>query len=428
MLQKVKIEFPEKLSGLFQPKRYKILYGGRGGGKSWGVARALLVLGSKKKIRILCAREFQNSISDSVHKLLSDQIHEMELEDFYEILQTSIKGKNGTEFLFSGIRHNASKLKSFEAIDIAWLEEAQNVSKSSWEILIPTIRAEGSEIWVTFNPEFEEDETYQRFVKNSPANALVLKVNWDDNPWFPEVLKQEMEALRLRDEDAYLNIWEGHCRQILEGAVYAKELRDAQVFEHIKKVPYLPTVPVSVFADIGWADSTSLWFMQKVGFEYRALRSYQNSQQPWHHYLQYIQAQGYILDTIWLPHDARAKSLGTGISIEELTRKAGYKVRIVPQLSIEDGINAVRTIFPLIYFDEDNCEDGLRSLRRYHYEVDTSSGEFSRRPKHDAASHAADGLRYFAVSTSEKPEKNLPKPKTIQLSRHGLGNTAAWMK
>lgn len=424
----MRMQFPKKLEPLFSPKRYKILYGGRGGGKSWGVAKALLTMGTQEKMRILCAREFQNSIGDSVHKLLSDQIIEMKLEHFYEVLQASIKGKNGTEFLFSGIRHNASKLKSYEAIKIVWCEEAQNITKPSWEILIPTIRAEDSEIWVTFNPELEEDETYQRFVKHPPVNALVLKVNWNDNPWFPTVLRQEMDALRIRDEDAYLNIWEGHCRQTLEGAIYAKELREAQQHKRIMRVPYVPTLPVHVFCDLGWADNTCLWFVQKVGFEYCIIRAYQNNQQPWHHYMQYMQAQGYIFDTIWLPHDARAKSLGTGRSIEELTKTAGYRVRIVPNLSVEDGINAVRTIFPVLYFDEDNCADGLHALRRYRYDVDIITGQFSRKPLHDDASHFADGLRYFAVGMSDKTKGKIPEPKTIQISRGGMMNQATWMK
>ncbi len=416
--------------------RYKIFHGGRGGGKSWGIARALLTIGVQKKVRILCAREFQNSINDSVHKLLSDQILEMGLDDFYEILQTTIRGKNGSEFLFTGLRHNASKLKSFEAVDICWVEEAQNVTKGSWEILIPTIRAEmkngasmDSEIWVSFNPEFEEDETYQRFVKRPPVNAVVQKVNWYDNPWFPDVLRQEMESLRLRDEDAFFHVWEGHCRRSLEGAVYAKELREALAAGRIGNVPYTGNFPVDIYADLGWADNTCLWFTQKIGFEYRLIRSYQNRQESWHHYLQYIQSQGYIIGTIWLPHDARAKSLGTGKSIEEITRAMGYTVRIVPSLSIEDGINAVRTMFPVIYIDETNCSDGVHALRRYRYDVDVADGTFSRKPLHDEASHFADALRYFAVGSREKPptgtiELGRNKKKTITLGQHMGGG---WM-
>lgn len=424
-----KVDLPIKFQCLFQPKRYKVLYGGRGGGKSWGIATALLSQGTKKKLRILCGREFQNSIGDSVHKLLSDQVIRLGLEQFYTVQQASICGVNGTEFLFSGLRHNAAKLKSFEAVDIAWIEEAQNVSKNSWEILIPTIRADDSEIWVSFNPDLEEDETYQRFVVKAPENSFVAKINYNDNPWFPEVLKQEMQNLRIRDMDSYLNIYEGHCRQALAGAVYANELREAQNEGRIRHVPYNPAFPVTVFADLGWADNTSLVFIQKHGIEYHVIKTYQNRQQKWQHYLQYIQSQGYVCDTIWLPHDARAKSLGTGKSIEEITKALGYTVRIAPQLSVEDGINAVRSAFPVLYIDDTNCSDGLYAWRRYKYEVDEEDGTFSRKPVHDEHSHFADALRYFAVSMVEKPQKRVQKPKHTQISLHGgPGMNSGWMK
>jgi phage terminase large subunit len=190
-----RIRFPEPLRKLFEPNRYKILYGGRGGAKSWGVARALLIIGAERPIRVLCAREFQSSISDSVHKLLSDQIELMGYgpgqKNFYEIEKATIKGKNGTEFVFAGIRHNVGRIKSYEGVDIVWVEEAENVSRNSWEVLIPTIRKAGSEIWLTFNPALESDETYQRFVVNPPPGALLLKLNWIDNPWFGGELERE---------------------------------------------------------------------------------------------------------------------------------------------------------------------------------------------------------------------------------------------
>ena len=169
------VQFPYKLSVLFDKARYKILYGGRGGAKSWGVARALLVLGAKKPMRILCAREFMTSMKDSVHKLLSDQITEMGLLGFYEITQATIRGLNGTEFAFVGLKNNVANVKSYEGIDICWVEEAQTVSKTSWNVLIPTIRKEQSEIWVTFNPELESDETYQRFVVRSEEHTSELQ-------------------------------------------------------------------------------------------------------------------------------------------------------------------------------------------------------------------------------------------------------------
>lgn len=402
----MKAEFPERLGFLFEPKRYKVVYGGRGGAKSWGIARALLIKGAQKPLRILCARELQNSIQDSVLKLLADQIADLGLETFYEIQKTTIIGANGTEFIFSGLRHNVDSLKSKEGIDIVWVEEAQNVSAYSWDKLVPTIRKDGSEIWVSFNPELESDETYQRFVANNPTDSIVRKVGWEHNPWFPDVLRQEMEDLKVRSPDAWLNVWEGHCRQSLDGAIYAAELREAEASGRICRVPYDGSKPVSVFCDLGWADHTSLWFVQRVGLEYRVLRALQDRQKPWPHYLQLIQSFGYVIEGIWLPHDAQAHQLGTGKSIEEITRASGLPTRIVPSLSIEDGINALRTVFPQVWWDKANCADGISALRHYRYEVDPVTGQFGRRPLHDDASHYADGARYFAVGmkTGAKPQ------------------------
>ena len=393
-------EFPEKLACLFESARYKVLYGGRGGAKSWGIARALLIKGSMSTVRVLCAREFQKSIADSVHKLLSDQIAELGLSAHYEILQTSIRGKNGTEFAFAGLHHNATGLKSFEGVDICWVEEAQTVSKHSWDILIPTIRKENSEIWISFNPELEEDETFKRFVKNPPANAIVTKIDYKDNPWFPAVLEQERLDLLARDPDGYLTTWEGHCRQVLEGAIYANELRETTSRGRITAVPYDKQFPVDVYFDLGWADSTAMWFTQKVGFEQRVLKSYANSQQPIQHYLDYMQQSGYLIGTVWLPHDAKAKQLGSGKSIEEIVKASGFKVRVVPRLSIADGINAARTVFHLCFFDADGCADGLNSLRRYRYDVNPETGQYSKQPLHDEHSHYADGFRYLASGVS----------------------------
>lgn len=390
-------DFPEKLAFLFSPKRYKVLYGGRGGAKSWGVARALLIMGAQKKLRILCAREFQNSIADSVHKLLSDQIQELGLSSLYEIQRNKIAGRNGTEFGFEGLRHNITSIKSYEGADICWVEEAQTVSKSSWDTLIPTIRKDGSEIWLTFNPLLESDETYQRFVKKPPANAEVVKLGWQDNPWFPDVLRTEMETLKDRDFDAYLNVWEGECRQILDGAVYANELRRAAESKRIARVPYTPGRPVHTFWDLGWADKTAIWFAQSVGHEYRFIRYLEDSQKPIEHYLRELQKFPYVYGTDYLPHDARAKQLGTGRSIEELMRGSGRKVRVVPNIGLEAGINAARTLFDLCWFDEAECADGLSALRHYQYEPDEGRGTFKPKPLHNWASHGSDAFRYAAV-------------------------------
>lgn len=394
-------EFPEKLQVLFEPARYKVLYGGRGGSKSWGVARALLIQGAAKPLRILCARELQNSITESVHHLLQDQIEQLGLTNFYQVQNAQITGVNGTEFIFAGLRNNVTRIKSFEGLDIVWVEEAQTVSKTSWDTLIPTVRKDNSEIWITFNPELDTDETYKRFVASPPANAKVAKVNWDDNPWFPETLRLEKDELKERDPDSYRNVWEGECRSTLEGAIYAKELRQAADEGRIRNVPYDVLKPVHTFWDLGWADNTSIWFAQTVGQELRLIDYYSNNLQPLQHYVQMLQGKGYIYGTDWLPHDAKAKSLATGRSVEEIMLAMGRKVQVTANLSLFDGINAARTIFNRCYFDADKCAEGLQSLRHYRYDIDPESKQLSGRPLHDFHSHAADAFRYFAISIGE---------------------------
>jgi phage terminase large subunit len=391
-------EFPAKLKFLFKPARYKVAYGGRGSAKSWSFARALLILGAERPLRILCAREFQNSIQDSVHALLSDQIRVMGLEGHYEIQRTRIVGANGTTFGFEGLRHNIASIKSYEGADVCWVEEAQTVSKESWDTLIPTIRRPESEIWVSFNPELDSDETYRRFVLRPPPEAVVAKVNWDDNPWFPDVLAAEGDHMKATDPDAYLTVWEGHCRQVLDGAIYASEIRAATEADRITSVPSDKAKPVDVYFDIGWADYTSAWFGQWVGQEFHLVDYMQGHLKPWSEYLADMQRRGYVYRTVWLPHDAQAKELGTGKSIEDQTRAAGYRVQIVPALSVLDGINAARELFNRCWFDATRCADGLQCLRRYRWDKDEGTGGFKRRPLHDEYSHGADAFRYAAVA------------------------------
>lgn len=404
-----KAEFPVKLEGLFKKSRYKVAYGGRGGAKSWGIARALLILGAKSPLRILCAREFMTSMRDSVHKLLCDQIEALNLFGFYEITQASIRGKNGTEFAFAGLKNNISNIKSFEGVDIAWVEEAQTVSRLSWNVLIPTIRKESSEIWVSFNPELETDETYQRFVAIPPADCITMKVNWSDNPWFPETLKLEKDALKVRDEEAYNQVWEGLCRQTVDGAIFAKEMQQAEKEGRICRVPYDATKPVHAVFDLGWSDSTAIWFLQFVGMEIRLIRYIEDSQKTISFYLATMQTFGYVYDTIWLPHDAENKTLAAaGRTIDDIVRAAGFKTRIMPRVPVLDSINAARTIFPTCYFDREHTADGLACLRHYRYEVDPDTGQFSRNPLHDHYSHGADAFRYIALMIKEpvKPKKS----------------------
>ena len=414
-----KAEFPLKLECLFKPSRYKVLYGGRGGAKSWGVARALLIKGAQAPLRVLCAREFQTSIKDSVHKLLCDQIMALGLEGFYEITQASIRAKNGTEFSFVGLKNNVANVKSYEGVDVCWVEEAQTTSRMSWNVLIPTIRKEKSEIWITFNPELETDETYQRFVLKPPEDCIVQKVNWSDNPWFPETLKLEKDALKHRDPQAYNVVWEGLCRQTVDGAIFAKEMQMAELDGRITKVNYDATKPVHAIFDLGWSDATAIWFLQFIGMETRLIRYIEGNQQTMSDYLAKMQTFGYMYDTLWLPHDAENKTLAAnGRSIEEIVRAAGYKTKIIPKTPILDSINAARTIFINCWFDRDNCHEGLQCLRHYRYDVDPDTKQFSRTPLHDNYSHGADAFRYIGLMVNEPRQARRPRLNTNYGSQH----------
>ena len=418
---KAKARFPAKLKCLFEPakSRYRILYGGRGGSKSWNIARALLLKGCEQKIRVLCAREYQTSIKDSVHKLLCDQIFALGIEAHYEITERSLRGTNGTEFIFAGVKNNTNNVKSIEGIDVCWVEEAQSVTSNSWNVLVPTIRKADSEIWISFNPELPTDETWKRFVVSPPENAVVQKVNWSDNPYFPEVLDLERRALKGRDTEAYNNVWEGIPRQTVDGAIFAKEVTMADLEGRICNVPYDATKPVHAVFDLGWADSTACWILQFIGQETRLIRYFEDSQQTMSYYMAKLQSFGYIYDTIWLPHDAKAKSLGTGKSIEEIVRATGMKVQILDRVPVNDSINAARTIFNKCYFDRQNTEEGLNCLRHYRYDVDPDTKMFSPKPLHDEYSHGADAFRYIGLMINE--------PRKAQPQRANQRAPASWM-
>jgi hypothetical protein len=204
------VAFPKKVEPVLRSKaRYKILKGGRGRGASWTIARALLLKSSEKKLRILCAREIQNSIKDSVHKLLCDQISILNLDQFFDIQRDSITSKCGSEFIFKGLSRNITEIKSTEGIDICWIAEAERITDESWDVLIPTIRKNDSEIWIDFNPGLDDSPTSKRFLATEPPNSVSVHMTYEDNPWFPDVLREEMEYCRKQSEAKYKHIWLG---------------------------------------------------------------------------------------------------------------------------------------------------------------------------------------------------------------------------
>lgn len=447
---RIRPEFPAKLAFLFddvmppdspliglpgvqitakpgQSIRYKVLHGGRGATKSWGVARTLLIRGARRKRRVLCVRELMASIDESVHFVISMQIGKLGMTGLWEITRNRIYcPSTGSEFIFKGLRHNVDEIKSLEDIDDVWVEEANNVSKTSWTTLIPTIRKAGSQIWVTFNPVLDTDETYQRFVAQPPSNAVVVKIGYEDNDWMSEEFKQEMADCRAKSEDDFMHIYGGFPKQVLDGAVYAEELRDALKGERITTVPYEHSKPVDTFWDLGYADMTAIWFVQKVGLQWRAIDFYENCGKKLEHYLLHLQGLNYVYGRHWMPHDAKNNHLGANKTIQVQAIEAlGPKVLIVKKISIANGINASRTIFPSVWFDAVKCSDGIQHLRHYQFAVDPDTKKRSQNPQHDEHSHAADAFKSFSISVKEGAEE-APKPKPKERDKRysrGLG----WM-
>lgn len=296
------LQLPKKLEPLWQPARYKVLYGGRGGTKSWGIANSLLIKGTTHKIRWACLREVQKSIKDSVHKLLSDRIEAMGLKDHYEVLKTEIRGRNGTEFLFTGLSDiTAASVKSLEGCDGAWVEEAQTVSKRSWNILTPTIRKPGSEIWVSFNPDLDTDETWVRFIENTPPNTALISINYSDNPWPSKELDDERDHLQRTDVLAYENVWLGKPRAAAEGAIYSNEMQSLANSRRVCNLPYDSLLKVHTIWDLGYNDSTAIIFVQRNLSEIRIIDYHEDHQKTLAQYVEVLKSKGYNYARDWIP-------------------------------------------------------------------------------------------------------------------------------
>ncbi len=419
-------EFPEKLKPLFEPHRYKVAYGGRGGAKSWGYARALLILAASKKLRILCAREVQKSIKDSVHSLLSDQIQALGLGGHFEVLQTEIRGINGSQFLFAGLSSlTAESIKSFEGVDICWVEEARSVSKNSWNILIPTIRKDapfgpfgkGAEIWVSFNPELDDDETYKRFVVNPPPDSVVMRINWEDNPWFPSVLMAEKDHLYKVDPETAKNVWGGECRPTVDGAIYGREVIQAIEDKRVRPVPYDPLLRVHTVWDLGWNDQMSIILAQRLGSEVRIIDFIEDSHKTLSEYVAMLEKKPYRYGTDFLPHDGAAKNFQTGKSAQELLSSMNRKAVIVANVPVEEGIRAARMMFPRVFFDEAKAQVLIGHLKRYRRQIHQTTEE-PMAPLHDEHSHAADAFRYLSLCVEQMTNDERGKP--IKYDNRGI--------
>ena len=382
---------------LYRPHRYKVLWGGRDGAKSWGISDAILLQASRKPMRILCAREIQRSIKDSVHSLLKNRIKALGLSQYFKVLNNEIRGHNGSEIIYAGLWQNVENIKSIDSVDICWVEEANTVSDESWKKLIPSIRKPGSEIIVSFNPELKMDPAYQRFVVNPPPNSYVRQVSFRDNPWLSDESKAEIAHLRATNEDEYRHVYEGELKEFADGAVFGKQLKQARDDDRITSVP-IESLAVNTFWDLGRNDTTAIWFHQQVGLQNRFIDYYEHRLVDLDHYAKVLQDKGYIYGEHYLPHDVEVTVLGSGnrSRLEILEGLGVLPIQVVPRIdSVNNGIEQTRTKFASCWFDEKRCEKGLDALANYQYVWDEKWETFRQSPVHNWASNGADAFRQF---------------------------------
>jgi phage terminase large subunit len=378
---KIRLQIADPFQFLTKKARYKVAYGGRGSGKSWNVARTLLILAGVRPLRVLCARELQVSIRDSVHRLLADQIEAMGLDSFYQVKDKEIVARNGSMFIFEGLRHNITKVKSMEGIDICWVEEAERVSEASWKVLIPTIRKSGSEIWVTFNPDAETDPTYKRFIKNPPPDSIVVKVNFDQNPWFTDELRKEMEYDFRVDPDSAAHIWGGECRKISDAQV----LKGKWVIDAFEPRPEWS----GPYFGADWGFSKDPTVLVKSYIHDRTL---------------YVSEEAYgvgveITETPALfdsvegarKHTIRADSARP--ETISFMKRSGFNVIAAKKGpgSVEDGIQHLRGYEKIVIHPR--CKYTSQEARLYSYKVDKLTGDILPILV-DANNHCMDAIRY----------------------------------
>lgn len=414
----VQVYFPEAFQGLFVPARYKVFYGGRGGAKSWQFARALLLRGSRQKIRVLCVREVQNSIADSVHKLLCEQIVALGLGDHYRITNSRIIGLNGTEFIFCGLRANIREIKSKEGIDVCWVEEAESVTDDSWNILIPTIRKLNSEIWVSFNPLNLTDPTYQRFVVNTPPDTIIQPVSWRDNPWFPAVLAAEREYMKRINYDMYLHVWEGKVRTINNAVVFQNKFV-VESFNTPDAVRYYHG------ADWGFAKDPTVLVRGFIGLPTERYHPKDTTCDPFRtlgtclfvdaevfgvgveldNTPQLFRKMPTALDWVIKADNSRPETI-------RFMRNRGFNVLPARKWngSVEDGISILKGFDKIVVHPR--CRHLIDELRNYSYKVDKHTNEILP-VLVDAKNHCIDALRYSLDSyiRGRKAAKTVRKPR-----------------
>jgi phage terminase large subunit len=415
MAEVVKLDIPAQYSELFQPSqqwRHLVYKGGRSSGKSYQVALSRLILGSHKRLRGLCTREFQNSMDDSVKALLGDLVAKYGLKD-WQVLDKELRNlKTGSEIHFKGLHNNAQTIKSFEGVDWCWVEEAQSVSAESINTLIPTIRKKGSQIIWTYNPLTEHDpvkELVEDAYKDK-GNCYVLHINSDavENLLSDEI-KAEREAMKENNPDMYAHVWLGQPLTAKTGTVFGKQLAQAEIDGRIGSVPYDGASAVYTAFDLGVGDSTAIWWFQMAGREIHFIDYYESSGEDLGHYLAVLHNKPYNYATHYLPHDARQRELQTGKTRVEFFEQNGFhNVEVLRPTNFtlgNDDINLIaRPAFSRVWIDREKCARGLECLRAYHYEYDEKNKLLKSKPEHDWSSHASSAFIYALMAATESAE------------------------
>lgn len=423
---------PEALAPLLQPKRYKGAYGGRGGAKSHFFAEQVILRCYAKKTRVVCIREVQNSIKESVRQLIVDKIASLGIGEHFDILESEIRGTNGSLIIFKGMQsYNAQNIKSLEDYDIAWVEEAQTFSDISLRILRPTLRKPGSEIWFSWNPRYETDAVDKFFRGGEPReDAIIVPVGWQDNPWLPDVLRHEMETDYAADPEMAGHVWGGSYETVSEAAYYAPLIAAAENEGRIGHYPYDPQRPVETAWDIGIDDYTAIWFVQRSGVTATVIDYYETSGlgaeqivkealpelnpeegEKARYLIEAKREQPFRYGDHFLPHDVKVREWGAGGKTRMLTLMGfGVKpIRAGVAQGPEERINATRALLPNARFNRTTrVMLGVSRLRRYSRRFNESMQTFGG-PLHDINSHGADAFGEFAVNCGLRAPAQKPK-------------------
>ena len=423
-MQTVRLELPPKLLPVFDGQAdVRGAHGGRGSAKTRTFAkmtavRTLIWAAAGREGIILCGRQFMNSLEDSSLEEIKAAIRsEPWLLDAFDIGEKYVRTKDGRiSYSFAGLDRSIDSIKSKARILLAWVDEAEAVTEQAWQTLIPTLREEDSELWVTWNPKRKGSATDKRFRASNDPRYKVVEMNWRDNPWFPDVLERVRQRDMKERPDSYEHIWEGDYVTVVEGAYYAKSLTQAKNEKRIGRVSFDPLMTIRLFVDIGGtgarADAFSMWPAQFIGKEIRTRDYYEAVGQPLATHLAWLRERGYTPDKaqFWLPHDGATQDKVFSVSYESALREAGYKVTVVPNQgkgAAKARIEAGRRLFPSIWFDEESTAAGRDALGWYHEKRDEDRN-IGLGPEHDWASHGADAFGLMAVAYEAPKKKDGP--------------------